>query len=432
MRSMFVRRGLATATVALCGCSYTPPDTPVDAPPDTGACANAHAECVDDTLFSCAAPGAPLVEEACTWGCETSDGAHCRRITPAGGGATANDLDPENYSGIVSYSLAGVLDGGIGTINGNPAGSIGVGYQIENGVAVFRFADLSVGVVKLTGTVPIALVADGPIVVSGIIDATGQCVTGSPEIAGPGGANGGLTSGVDGGDPGGGSGGNANLGLGGGAGGGHGVDGSISGNAEPGGSAFGDDAITELRGGGGGGAGRGTGATSFVGGGGGGAIQLVSNTSIEFMATGSINAGGCGGQRGAQIGDEGGGGGAGGTILLEAPTVHLGPTSILAVNGGGGGGAAGGSTTAQAGATGGLTRTPANGGNGGTGGGSGGVGGAGVLPSGLPGSNPAGGGGGAVGRIRINTLAGSASIEGTMSPDFGDVSTATQGVATTQ
>jgi len=427
-RRMFGIASLAGASFV--ACQYSTPEV-IDAPlPDTGECLAANASCVGDTLRTCARPGASVIETSCSWGCESNGPAHCRRIAPTGGGVVPADLDPDNFAGVVSYSLAGTIDGGLGTINGTAASSLGIGYQLVNGIAVFRFKDLAVGVVRLTGSQPIALVADGPITIAGAIDVAGPCTT-SPEIAGAGGGNGGTTSGADGQLLGGGAGG-ANTGLGGGGGGGYGGVGGVSGGGEFGGPSYGDDTITTLRGGGGGGAGKGIGSGSFVGGGGGGAIQLVSNTSIELAASGSINAGGGGGQRGVDVTDEGGGGGAGGTIVLEAPFVHLGATSALAVNGGGGGGAGGG--TSHAGAAGGLTRTPAAGGTNGAGG-AGGDGGAAAVPNGSPGLGgaTAGGGGGAVGRIRINTRGGSATIDGVMSPAFGDPSsTATQGSATTQ
>nr|MDQ3366655.1 hypothetical protein [Myxococcota bacterium] len=64
----------------------------------------------------------------------------------------------------------------------------------------------------------------------------------------------------------------------------------------------------------------------------------------------------------------------------------------------------------------------------------GGAGAAGAISNGTIGSSQSGdggGGGGAIGRIRINTLTGSATVTGTLSPSFADPSsTCTQGTVT--
>lgn len=75
------------------------------------------------------------------------------------------------------------------------------------------------------------------------------------------------------------------------------------------------------------------------GGAGGGAIQLTAAERITVAGT--VSAGGQGG--GAGLGDDsgGGGGGSGGMVGLQAPTVTLDGSAILAANGGGGGGGCG-------------------------------------------------------------------------------------------
>ncbi len=401
-------------------CQYTAPsnttgdapgadatDAPVDVPPPT-ACTAASRECVNaDTLRVCPAAGETSVDTACPWGCLDADGtADCGLLQPVGGGVVPGDLAPTGDD--VTLATGNDIDSD-GTITGITAGFTAT---TNNGVTVFRFKSLTIsGTIVLAGKQPIALVADGPITVDGILDARGACVAGVSRTGGPGGGAGGA-DGQSAVGPGGGAGNSGNAE--GGGGGGHGAGGGTGNSNQAGGAAFGDATITTLAGGGGGGGGE-----KSEGGGGGGAIQLVSNTSITINATGGINAGGCG-AKGAPGGsnDAGGGGGAGGTIVFEAPTVTI--AGALAVNGGSG------SDENSDGEAGKLDRTRATA--------SGGDGGAGNVPGGGPGGTDEGGGGG-IGRIRVNTRSGTATVMDTavLSPSFTDTATtATQGVATVE
>lgn len=165
------------------------------------------------------------------------------------------------------------------------------------------------------------------------------------------------------------------------------------GNGAQGGTATGNPTLIPLRGGCPGG------TNPFGGGGpGGGAIQITSASQITI--SGAIGAPGYGGIAG-------GGGGAGGGILLEAPVVSV--TGGVFANGGGG--ACGNYNPVSQGMEGTFSTTPAlgdqcpNGRRGGNGG-------AGTTPplNGDSVGNASGtqdyaaGGGGGVGRIRINTL----------------------------
>jgi hypothetical protein len=168
----------------------------------------------------------------------------------------------------------------------------------------------------------------------------------------------------------------------------------------PGGVAYGNATITPLLGGS---AGGGGGGFPAGGGAGGGAIQIIAGTSITVGAVGAITAGGGGGS-----GGNSGGGGSGGAILLEAPTVTIAGT--LAANGGGGG---------PTGANASANAQPASGGLDGDSNVVGGAGSAGATINGSPAvsaDKSQGGGGGGAGRIRINTLSGSATLGGTLSP----------------
>lgn len=395
------------------------PDSSV---PDAGACAAASLSCVTgDVLRTCSGPGATPVDTPCEWGCVASSASHCGAFVPAGGAVTAADL-----GGLADLVIgqATVIDSSSMTIGGSAWSDTRTVDNASPGVAVFRFGNLTIdGSVQLTGTRAIALVASGDVVVNAVLDGRPtQCADGS---AGPGGFPGGQVGTAASGS--GGGAGGATSGEGGG-GGGHGAAGGAGGPlllGPEGGAAWGDPLILQLAGGGGGGGGGDSGGA--VGGGGGAAIQLVARGKIQIKTSGGINAGGCGGTRGGSS-DSGGGGGAGGTILLEAKQVLI--DGRLAVNGGGGGAGADGSS----GAAGRLDRTPAAGGTDDSvaNAGAGGVGTA--LPGG-PGiasllSLKSGGGGGAVGRIRITTKSGTATIGSSamLSPALTDSpTTATQG-----
>jgi len=410
-------RALGTLLV-VAGCQYSPPaggtptddapgvDAPVDAPPPTN-CTEASRTCVTaETLRECV-PGQQSVDTPCPWGCLDADGtADCGVLQPVGGGVAPGDLVPTGDD--VTLTAGNDIDSN-GTITGV---ANGFSTSTNNGVRVFRFKSLTIsGTVVLTGDQPIALVADGPIVVDALLDARGACGAGAGRTGGPGGGRGGgIGQNGTGLGAGAGKSGNAE----GGGGGGHGTAGGAGNSNQAGGAAFGNPAIMTLSGGGGGGGGE-----NSTGGGGGGGLQLVSNTSITISATGGINAGGCGGGGGpGGSNDAGGGGGAGGTIVFEAPSVTI--LGVLAANGGSGGDE---NSDGEAGL---LSRTRATA--------SGGDGGAGTTPGGGPGGTDEGGGGG-IGRIRVNTRSGTASVMGAavMSPAFDDSpTTATQGVATVQ
>jgi hypothetical protein len=174
-------------------------------------------------------------------------------------------------------------------------------------------------------------------------------------------------------------------------------------------AAYGTPALVPLVGGSAGGLG------DIASGGGGGAVQLVSGGTFTLGTGASVNVGGGGGPSGGTTGQEAGGGGSGGAILIEAKTITIAGT--LAANGGGGGG--GGGIGAGDGASGAAGATPAAGG---TGSAVGGLGGAGTTVDGTTpaapttgGGAPAGGGG--VGRIRLNSRSGQATLTGaTLSP----------------
>lgn len=422
---------LAALVLAGAGCGFSAKATPdsgavpdMAVVPDAGPCTAASMSCASETLLrSCSGTGAPLVETTCPWGCLDAPAAHCAVMQPAGNVIAAADL---SGSGLGPAMLANTtIDGSDGTITGVRAAGAGVKngifFELRPTGSVFRFSKLELsGTVRLKGDRPIVLVASGDVLIHGVVDGRGDPVCGAEgRTPGPGGGIGGDKESTAPG-PGGGAG-TANNNEGGG-GGGHGGPGGAGGAAAAGGAAFGTPTIDVLAGGGGGGGGGGA-ANAGFGGGGGAAIQIVAGTQIEIDSGGGINAGGCGGDEGGGGGDGGGGGGAGGTILLEAPAINI--LGALAVNGGGGG------THGDRGKDGTLSRMPAAGGTPTTATeGSGGAGAAGSVTAGNPAQGGTwGAGGGAIGRIRLNTRTGTAAINASavLSPAIGDATTATEG-----
>jgi len=382
------------------------PDT---VPPDGSDCTGPSIECADnDTLRTCSGAGVAYHDDPCAWGCTGPSGsAHCANLVPHAGAVTK--ADTMNLSALSEPTLTDV------TINGD-TGEIGTASNASS--------------VRAAGTGP-GIVSDDAITSTAVINASGPCTnlgrtTGGGE-AGPGGFRGGeqymAGSGQGGGGPG--TSGNPDEG---GGGGGHGGTGGLGGgNSGSAGVAY-EATIANLIGGSGGGGAGGGGANSQSGGGGGGAVQLISNKTIG-ITSGGINAGGCGGF--STTGPDGGaGGGAGGTIVLEAPSITIAGT--LAVNGGGGG--AGSTATQAQGENGKLSRAAALGA---TGSSTGGDGAAGGTLNGGPGEvsgGKASGGGGGIGRMRLNTKRDAflTTTNATLSPNFSDTNTtATHGSAAT-
>ena len=128
-------------------------------------------------------------------------------------------------------------------------------------------------------------------------------------------------------------------GGGGGAGGTHGGPGGSGGNGallpSSGGSSQAVAPLVALRGGCPGG--DGGNAVADSGGDGGGAIYLIAGTELSLDAA-VINASGMAGRAGEAAKQGGGGGGAGGMIVLDAPSITLNDTILIAHGVGGGGG----------------------------------------------------------------------------------------------
>ncbi len=299
------------------------------------------------------------------------------------------DTDAKKFSG-----SCGIVDPGDG---GQTYAFSSATQSDQSSVTVLAVGSLTVSqaaTVSVQGSVPLVVVSvstvsiQGPIIALQVLGGSnggGFASTSTGQGGGPGGGGAGLGAYVGGG-------GGGYCGVG-----GTGANGSLpdSGVVAPGGSAYGDPSLVPLVGGS---AGGGGGGAAGGGGRGGGAIQISAMTSILVGTGGIISVPGYGAS------DNGGAGGSGGAILLEAPDVDI--EGILAANGGaadefnGGGTAPSGQASALAAINSGDPQS--------------GVGGAGATINGGNGStvsaNSTGGGGGAVGRIRINSASGTATI----------------------
>ena len=422
-----------------------PPDL---APPNV--CTAGSSSCSGNTLLTCP-DGSVQNMTTCQLGCSMAGGAHCEQMYPRAP-ITRNDFDTTGLTATTLSANSVYIGADTGLIGpGNApirhANNVATTYEVHDGIGfhlvsiagssvklgIYTFSSLTVNanvVMNAYGANGIALVSAGDMTMNGQFDAT--CAGNvnlaalfgapNPSLHGPGGGDGGKpgtpsvgfgTGGVGGvnGDNthavGGGGGSYADSG---GTGGG---DGTNAGGAA--GPTYGDTMLTTLYGGSGGGAGGQNGSTNIAyGGGGGGLAILVAQGTLTLGAgnmSGGINAGGCGGTANMSVG--GGGGGSGGTILVQALTVHLAAKGVLAANGGGGaaGNAAPGMMTngkpgpfGPGAAMGGQTGGSGDGGSGGnattTTGGAGGTA-----------NSGGGGGGGAIGRIRLETQTGSATLD---------------------
>lgn len=338
-----------------------------------------------------------------------------------GCGGLSLDFNPSNIDpgalvfpkgGVVSIDVAScVVDGATGYFGCLGSSLRGDLYEYKRvstpvgDIAVFTMCALRVqpsASLEVRGNLPIALVALGTVDLFGSISA----LSGVDQTYG-----GGATSvaNMKGGGVGGGNAGPMNTGGGGGGFCGRGGNGGQLGAPGPaGGAPYGTPDLIPLF------AGSAGAAAASGGSGGGGAIQIVAGKSATIGVASRIHMSGGGGDTSFFLA---GGGGSGGAILIEAETVAI--AGILAANGGGG---AGGDSTgeprpAEA------SDQPASGGVPGTNN-AGGQGGAGAIIDGAKGQRlvdsgaySGGGGGGGVGRIRINSRT-PPSITGIVSPSL--------------
>lgn len=400
-------------------------DAGIDAPPK--ACT--ETTCTNDVLEVCGSDGLVERTEQCALGCFTS-GNRCNAVDPSNG--LASHLDQAAQQADVTLPDATTINTDNGMVM-SPNGPIAVATATvaQSGAPTIRVLiakSWTIDNVRVTGSLPLALVASEAITIRGLLDASADA-----HVAGPGALS--CASAGAGGAPGPGSFDrirNPNSGgypdfaynINGSGGGGFGTAGGNGGvesaqlDVGIGGAVNGTATLVPLRGGCPGYAGLGTSPGT-----GGGAIQLVSAKQVVLVDTGTrkgiVHVGGGAGRGGALGRNENetppaiygsSGGGSGGGILIEAPSVVLEDgTALLAAGGGGGGygactGMANGTDappgvgTPNGGACPAGTSPTSIGGNGATTG-AGGVGGDTTQGS-------AGSGGGGLGRIRVNTANG--------------------------
>jgi hypothetical protein len=287
-----------------------------------------------------------------------------------------------------------------GAITGATTGSSAPSTAVTGSGRVFRVETFSLeGKVKVTGYLPLVILANGAVTIRGVLDASADLEKSGPGSQDSAAACAGhylrstttLSAGAGGGGR------NSAGAAGGGA-------YSITGAA--GGAIQNEPTLIPLLGGCyGGWVDESGGSRVTWWGGGGGAVQLVSRASVSILGGGVIDVSGGGGPSGdeSHVTDVlgGTGGGSGGSILIEAPVVVLDGAGVVLSAKGGGGSAEG--ARGFNGADGGYTAGPAPGGANPLGG-SGGNGGT-ETTAPTPGAS-GGGGGGAVGLCRINTRAG--------------------------
>lgn len=364
-------------------CTAVPPDCPAER---CGCSANAST-CTGDKLSVCNGDGRSSTDTLCSLGC-AADGQRCATFTPLndlGGAFAMAEIADDLVLGSVTIDDAGTITRvGDGTVV--PVLSISVAQLSAPAIRVYiahSFTIRDAVVVPKSaafGSNSIAFVATGPIEIDGVFDAgsalnhsgmfgvgsqgnTSACAGSVGYAGGGGGGNG--TAGSPGAPP------NASVSLPGAAGGA-----PQAAHFEPliGGCPGGDD-----------------GMNGNAGGRGGAGIQLVSGISITVSSTGALNVGGQGGGPNA-------GGGSGGTLVLQAPAIRL--DGVVSANGGSGGAC---SNNGNAGSIG-TTPAPGVGGCGTSHSGSGGTG---TVAPGLASAMAEGAaGGGAVGRVLIETADG--------------------------
>jgi hypothetical protein len=376
----------------------------------SGTCTpNAGLRCEGNTLVSCNADATGESQTACSLRCNATSLACENKVAPSNGYSAQLDAAASEPALNITANTSVIL-----TTNYDPnSGKLMVGSQAvtatvvpgANGgpeVLVLSVNSLSVAA-NVTWTIQnesgsprqVAIMSASDVSIAGTIRRGGTGAYPASDLCNAPAAN---AFGADNDSPGGGGGG---FGTAGGAGGG--ILTIAAGGAA--GTAAGDATLVPLRPGCKGGNTAGLGG----GGGGGGAVQITSGTSIAIA--GMVTSPGFGGTVNA-------GGGSGGAILLEAPVVTI--TGGVFANGGAGG--CGGIT--DQGNPGTNTTSPTVGGPCPNTNYSAGNGGAGTTPptEGTTLANASGqqqnapGGGGAVGRIRINTLAMTVAGAGAQSP----------------
>jgi hypothetical protein len=320
------------------GDSYEPSTCPKGCDPNVGckmACApGAGLVCTTDHLVTCAADGISTETQTCALGCAPGE-ARCQVFEPLNGLGPALEASASEPDVVLPAGSRVDTDQGlVEDQNGTAIGVATVTIQQISGpnILVLKARSFHIDDTTVTGTAAVAFVAAGDVEIVGRVSARGLGLTSGP------GAD--TYSGTC-------LGGSVKQYL---CGGGlQGMEGAGgAGNGQPGGwgggvtDATGVDAnggaalqeFSPLRGGCRGGKQTNMAGSVIIAGGGGagGSVEIASRSLIRLSDRGLIDVGAGGGEPTA-------GGGSGGTVILEAPTVSIaGATAGVVANGGAGGG----------------------------------------------------------------------------------------------
>lgn len=372
-------------------CSTIPDDCPLER---CGCTPGEGLSCDLDQLVSCGSDGISTTTTTCALGCSTEP--RCLKFEPSNDLGSALAMAQVSSVDVVLPAQS-QIDTDTGLAQDNTGASVAVPSVIVdqvNGSSIRAFIARSFTIdgAKVIGSRALALVAAGDLTIRGTLDASADGLLSGPgaDLDGAAPCSGGFGSSPS----------TVTIRVGAG-GAGNATNGATGGDFSDPGGAGGASVVgwTPLRGGCvGGRVENESGQVVARAGGGGGAVQLVSLGQIVLTDRGLVHVGGGGGE-------DGSGGGSGGLILLEAPVVAvLSSTSGVAANGGSGAGcgAVGADATADENEALSPRCTGASAGNGATG----------TVPPepgqvSNSGSSFKGGGGGAAGRLRIVTRAGS-------------------------
>jgi hypothetical protein len=308
------------------------------------SCTPNTTSCQGDKLVMCNANGSIASTTDCALGCSTTNGAHCKVMTPSYGvGLPSGSLPALAVTDNATLDITNCPTSAkltIGTtetvINGSPQ----LSQKTQSGgppICIVRFGSINVAstftLTIVNNASPghvVSLQSVGDVSVAGTITftnlATGPSPGGSVSVIGP------TADNADKYGPGGGGAGGARAG---------GAGGKWSTTNGGGGGAAVTTILTLLTGGSfGGNVVDGT-TNTGIGGNGGGGLQIVSLTKVTVAATGRLAVNGTGG-RGtgflANVDMPAGGGGSGGTLVIEAPAISMSAGAVAAANGGGGAG----------------------------------------------------------------------------------------------
>ncbi len=298
-------------------CSAKPTNCPVER---CGCTTGAILSCTGSAATECGSDGMSSTIETCVLGCSPY-GARCTTIVPSNGlGSAFADAMRQQDVTIASGAMIDTDTGDVTNADGTTTAVTSQAVTQTGGgptIRAFEAQSFTIADVQVVGKNALALVASGPIIINGQINAAASGTANAPgaqilpaACLGSDSTSGSVCAATPGG-------GNATDGGGG---------GGVIPAALPGGGLVGS--FVPLVGGCHGGNIVDGGVVSASGGGGGGAIQLVSGTSVSIG--GLVSLGGGGGAPTC-------GGGAGGLLIVEAPTVTIAATGGVVANGGGGG-----------------------------------------------------------------------------------------------